>query len=278
MKLDCEPIGYFSCGQTEKYMAPRQAELSIVPEGVINLCPGRNFEQALEDLAGFERIWLIYWFDRNETWKTKVATPRGGPKRGLFATRSPHRPNPIGLSCVELICIEGRTICVGKNDLLDGTPILDIKPYINYADAFPDTKQGWIDSEIPAMDYRVDWSELAQKQVSFIQENTKLDLAAAVELRLQENPYPFEGHRIKQIGEGYELAFKTWRLVYRVEEKNVKILHIASGYNIETLQGKKDSKWNDVPIHVEFQTRFQTNPLPVPEVNVKIDGDEYGRL
>jgi hypothetical protein len=142
---------------------------------------------------------------------------------------------------------------VGRNDLLDGTPILDIKPYVNYADAFPGTRQGWIESEIPAMEYCVCWSQLSQEQAKFIQEHTKLDLIAAVELRLQGNPFPFEGHRIKQVGECFELSFKTWRVFYKVEEKQVSILHIVSGYDAETLKGNKESRWDDVPIHLEFQ-------------------------
>ena len=96
--FECHSIGCFYSRQTEKYMAPRQAELSEVEEGLIVLNSGHNFEQALEDLKGFERIWIIYWLHRNHGWKPKVKTPRNGKKRSVFATRSPHRPNPIGLS------------------------------------------------------------------------------------------------------------------------------------------------------------------------------------
>lgn len=103
-------------------------------------------EEVLQDLAGFERIWLIFAFDRSEGWKEQVKPPRGGPKRGVLATRSPHRPNAIGLSAVELVKIEGRTLHLRGVDLLDGTPVLDIKPYVPYADAFPDSKAGWIDA------------------------------------------------------------------------------------------------------------------------------------
>ncbi|HOX70109.1 MAG: tRNA (N6-threonylcarbamoyladenosine(37)-N6)-methyltransferase TrmO [Dokdonella sp.] len=103
-------------------------------------------DAAFRDLAGFERIWLIFIFDRSEGWKAQVRPPRGGGKRSVLATRSPHRPNAIGLSAVELVAIEGRTLRVRGVDLLDGTPILDIKPYVPYADAFPDSKAGWIDA------------------------------------------------------------------------------------------------------------------------------------
>lgn len=102
-------------------------------------------EQVLQDLHGFERIWLIFAFHASDGWKNSVKPPRGGPKRGVLATRSPHRPNAIGLSAVELLTIQGRTLQLRGVDLLDGTPVLDIKPYVPYADAFPDAKAGWID-------------------------------------------------------------------------------------------------------------------------------------
>lgn len=102
-------------------------------------------EKVIQDLGGFERLWLIFAFHRSEGWRSSVKPPRGGPKRGVLATRSPHRPNAIGLSAVELVGIEGRTLHLRGVDLLDGTPVLDIKPYVAYADAFPDAKAGWID-------------------------------------------------------------------------------------------------------------------------------------
>ena len=102
-------------------------------------------EQILQDLNGFDRLWLIFAFHLSEGWTSRVKPPRGGQKRGVLATRSPHRPNSIGLSAVELIKIEGRTLHLRGVDLLDGTPVLDIKPYVPYADAFPNAKAGWID-------------------------------------------------------------------------------------------------------------------------------------
>jgi len=103
-------------------------------------------EQAIQDLGGFDRLWLIYAFHRSEGWTSRVKPPRGGPKRGVLATRSPHRPNAIGLSAVELLKVEGRTLHLRSVDLLDGTPVLDIKPYVPYADAFPEARAGWIDA------------------------------------------------------------------------------------------------------------------------------------
>lgn len=256
--LKCEPIGYFHGCHKEKYMVPRQAELGIENEkDRIILKPGFNFEQALEDLKGFGHIWLIYWFHRNESWKPKVTTPREGPKRGLFATRSPHRPNPIGLSCVPLLDIQGREIYIGKNDLLTETPILDIKPYLVYADAFSNSKQGWIEEGAPKNLYVVQWSSLAQNQAAFIESQQQQNLIDTANLRLKDNPYPFKNHRIKKIEENlYELALKTWRLVYSINHSIVNIHKITSGYDRETLTEEKSSPWNDVSLHQEFLTKF----------------------
>lgn len=102
-------------------------------------------EEAIRDLSGFDRLWLIFAFHRSEGWRSSVKPPRGGPRRGVLATRSPHRPNSIGLSAVSLVKVEGKTLHLSGVDLLDGTPVLDIKPYVPYADAFPDSKAGWID-------------------------------------------------------------------------------------------------------------------------------------
>jgi tRNA-Thr(GGU) m(6)t(6)A37 methyltransferase TsaA len=99
----------------------------------------------LQDLQGFERVWLIFAFHLSEGWKPMVKPPRGGPKRGVLATRSPHRPNALGLAAGDLLQVEGRTLLLGGVDLLAGTPVLDIKPYVPYADAFPHAKAGWID-------------------------------------------------------------------------------------------------------------------------------------
>lgn len=255
--LICHPIGHFHGVSSEKYMAPRQAKLNRSPEnGHIVLLPSCNFEQALVDLNGFEHVWILYWFNRNSTWKVKVSTPRGGIKRGVFATRSPHRPNPIGLSCVELLGIKGRTLHIGASDLLDKTPILDIKPYLTYADAFPLSKQGWI-QEPPKNQYRVEWSQLSKEQGEFIELFQQIPFFNSVSLRLENNPFPFKNHRIKWMEDNqYELAFKTWRLTYLIEETSVKIIKITSGYDEDTLLGYKTSRWNDVPIHHMFLKKF----------------------
>ncbi|MDK9716844.1 MAG: tRNA (N6-threonylcarbamoyladenosine(37)-N6)-methyltransferase TrmO [Trichlorobacter sp.] len=144
------PIGILRSPYTRRIDAPHQG---TVVEGTESGEPALATlelaewldEQVIRDLNCFERVWLIFAFHLSEGWKSTVKPPRGGPKRGVLATRSPHRPNSIGLTAVELVVIEGRRLTLRAVDLLDGTPVLDIKPYVPYADAFPDARAGWID-------------------------------------------------------------------------------------------------------------------------------------
>ncbi len=148
--ISYRPIGILRSPYTRRIDAPHQStvvegtETGALATATLKLEDWLD-EKVLQDLDGFERLWLIFAFHRSEGWKSSVKPPRGGPKRGVLATRSPHRPNSIGLSAVELTKVEGRTLHLRGVDLLDGTPVLDIKPYVPYADAFPDAKAGWID-------------------------------------------------------------------------------------------------------------------------------------
>lgn len=145
------PIAFVRSPYARRIDAPHQAtvvagtETGDAAEAVIEFVAGFP-EAAFRDLAGFDRIWLLFAFHRSEGWKAQVKPPRGGGKRSVLATRSPHRPNAIGLSAVELVAVAGHCLQVRGVDLLDGTPILDIKPYVPYADAFPHSRAGWIDA------------------------------------------------------------------------------------------------------------------------------------
>lgn len=146
-----EPIALVRSPYARRIDAPHQStvvqgtESGDAAEAIIEFVAGFP-AAAFRDLAGFQRIWLLFVFHRSEGWKPEVKPPRGGGKRSVLATRSPHRPNAIGLSAVELVAVEGGCLRVRGMDLLDGTPILDIKPYVPYADSFPDSAAGWIDA------------------------------------------------------------------------------------------------------------------------------------
>ena len=144
------PIGWVRSPYQRRFGTPQQAAaVDSEAEAVLEFDAARIPEAALADLVGIDRLWVLSLLHRGGTWAPTVRPPRGTrQRRGLFATRSPDRPNPIGLSAVRLLRVEGCRLHVRGVDLLDGTPILDVKPYVPYADAFPDAKAGWID-EIP---------------------------------------------------------------------------------------------------------------------------------
>jgi tRNA-Thr(GGU) m(6)t(6)A37 methyltransferase TsaA len=145
------PIGWVRSPYQRRFGTPQQAAaVDSQSEAQLELDARLIPPEALVDLAGVERIWVLAYLHRSGTWGPSVRPPRGPRvRRSLFATRSPDRPNPLGLSAVQLLRVEGTTLHVRGVDLLDGTPILDIKPYVPYADAFPQSRAGWID-EIPA--------------------------------------------------------------------------------------------------------------------------------
>lgn len=140
------PIGWVRSPYQERFGTPQQAEGGVAAtDAVVEFDPARLPEAALRDLDGMDRIWLLTYLHLVDSWRPTVRPPRGPMvRRSVLATRSPHRPNPIGLSCVTLVGVQGTTLLVRGVDLLDGTPVLDVKPYLPYADAFPDARVGWI--------------------------------------------------------------------------------------------------------------------------------------
>ncbi len=218
--ITCTPIGFVRTPYANKYDAPRQPEVDDrIDTATVELLPQHNFEQALEDLDGVERIWLVTWFDRADSWKPKILTPRDRTKRGVFATRSPHRPNPIGLSCVRLISVKGRVLLIEGTDLLDGTPVLDIKPYIPYADAFPESAVGWL-ADVADAEYTVVVDAPIPPDAAFV-----VDHARRV---LSFDPHPHPYRRTRSLMDGtFELALQQWRCAYVINNKVVTITAIV---------------------------------------------------
>lgn len=144
--LQVTPIGYVRSAHTTKVEVARQPAAAAGVEARVELLTGYNFEHALEDLDSWEFIWVLFWFHQNAGWRPKVLPPRStSGRKGVFATRAPHRPNPIGMSVVRLVRIEGLVIHVSDSDMLNGTPVLDIKPYVAYNDAHPTAGAGWLE-------------------------------------------------------------------------------------------------------------------------------------
>lgn len=148
--MEIEPIAFIKNDFKEKFGVPRQSGLVSLPSRIV-LEPKFRDENALRGLEDFTHIWLIWGFSEVKTrgFSPTVRPPRlgGNVRKGVFATRSPFRPNSLGLSVVKLESIDGFTLTVTGADIMNGTPIYDIKPYLPYADSVPDASNGWSLSE-----------------------------------------------------------------------------------------------------------------------------------
>ncbi len=229
------PIGVVRSPFTEKMQAPRQPTAAQATLGRVELRPGQDFEHALEDLQTFRYIWLLFWFDQAEGWRPKVLPPRSTKRRGVFATRAPHRPNPIGMSLVELTGIEGLVLHVKGLDLLDGTPVLDIKPYVPYADSRPDADHGWLDEAAdPIRAFEVQFSEQARAELELLK-GFGIELEAPIRQALELGPEPHPYRRIRKQGSGACLAFKEFRVHFTSDAERIVVGSIATGYRPKQL-------------------------------------------
>lgn len=185
-------IGVIHSCFREKFGIPRQPGLVPAARAVLELLPPYNRAEAVRGLEGFSHIWVSFVFHacRGEPWKPTVRPPRlGGNRRlGVFATRSTRRPNPIGLSAVELERIEagpGRVLLHLKGaDLMDGTPVLDIKPYLPYADVIPGATSGFA-AQAPAALFEVNFSQPALERCAAVPE-----LELLIRQILSQDPRP----------------------------------------------------------------------------------------
>jgi len=261
-----EPIGFFYGDAVYKYDAPRQGRLFAGHPGRIELKSGQNFEMALRDLEGFERIWVIFQFSENEGWRPTTrppVPPKGKDRVGTFASRSPYRPNPIGLSCVRLLGVDGLVLHVDEADLLNGTPVLDIKPYIPMADAFPDAKAGWVEEQVGDL-WTVEMSGEFEAQNRWIAERSPFDLESFARVQLSRGNFSkdvFDGSRRRlTIDENTHtgvLAYRTFRIHFCYDEsaRNVVLRNITSGYTAEDLLPGTEDKYGDKQLHREFNSR-----------------------
>ncbi len=159
-----EPIGVVRSCFRDKFAIPRQPGLVPDAWAVVELDPDRITPDAVRGLASFSHIWVVFGFHAAADVKMTVRPPRAGQSRldgvetparvGVLATRSPHRPNHLGLSAVRLVAVSGLRLEVTGVDLLDGSPVYDVKPYVPYTDAIPDATTGWASGPMPAVPVR----------------------------------------------------------------------------------------------------------------------------
>jgi tRNA-Thr(GGU) m(6)t(6)A37 methyltransferase TsaA len=231
------PIGVVRSPFTDKSEAPRQPAEARAVEGSIVLEAGRGFEHALEGITAWDHLWVIYWFHGAEgAVKNKVQPPRSAEKKGVFATRSPHRPNAIGLSAVRLLGVDGLTLRISGLDMIDGTPVLDLKPYVPYSDAIVDASSGWLDAPAdPGPRYVVEWTPEAARVAAWLGERG-VDVVTPAETILKAGPEPHPYRRIKQDpGGGLRLAVKAWRYRFEVVGDRIVVRTIESGYRPKEL-------------------------------------------
>jgi len=142
-----KPIGVVHSIFTSQEGTPVQPAFASVDDtGIVEVF--EPYVEGLDDLERFDRIWLICWFDRSGPPRMKVIPYLDTKERGLFATRAPSRPNPIGISAVRLLDHQDRFLFVAELDILDDTPLLDIKPYSAHVDVFPEGEEGWLGERV----------------------------------------------------------------------------------------------------------------------------------
>lgn len=225
--MEIKPVADYHGPLTTKFGIPRQSGLIDLP-GEIVFRPAFRSPDAVRGLEGFDRIWLIWEFSDNPDAKTFQATVRpprlgGNTALGVFATRSPFRPNRLGLSCVELVRIdpEGPVLHVKGADLMDGTPIYDIKPYVPYADAFPDARGGFTDTSAWEP-LQVDFSPAAL-EVLAAQPDPDV-LRTRLEQVLAQDPRPRFHHDPDRL---YGMPFGPFDIRFQVKGKVLSVVEIV---------------------------------------------------
>ncbi len=212
-----QPIAHIRSPYVEKFGVPRQGNLAphVISEIVFE--PPFRHEDCIRGLEAFSHLWLIWKFHHNgDEWHPTVRPPRlgGNTRLGVFATRSPFRPNGLGLSVVKLVSIEpGPVLRVSGADMVDGTPIFDIKPYVPYADAIPDAAEGF--TSVPRQRLSVVWQASRPAQSA--------EWIAALEETLAQDPRPAYQQDPERL---YHLAFRPCEVTFRVEADVAYILNI----------------------------------------------------
>ncbi|MDZ7804040.1 tRNA (N6-threonylcarbamoyladenosine(37)-N6)-methyltransferase TrmO [Thiohalophilus sp.] len=234
MDYSFSPIGVVHSCFSDKFGVPRQPRLAPAATGQIELLAPYNREEAVRELAGFSHIWVVFVFHeaKREAWKPTVRPPRlGGNRRvGVFASRSPERPNPIGLSLLTLDGVEtgeGRvTLQVSNLDLIDGTPVLDIKPYIPYADSVPDARAGFA-PQAPDKQLPVNFSATARQQLEKFSA-TYPNLADLIEQVLQQDPRPAYQDRAPDSERVFGMQLYDLEIKWQLQNGVVQVIAVVT--------------------------------------------------
>ncbi len=206
------PIGQIRSCYPQKFGVPRQSGLVPAARAIIELAPEFAPPESLRGLEEYSHLWVIFLFDQVADWRPTVRPPRlGGNRRtGVYATRSPFRPNPIGLSAVALDRVEPgppARIHVRGGDFLDGTPVLDIKPYLPWTDA-PEAARGGLGGEAPRSRLEVRFSPQAERQLQSLDP----ELRSLISQVLAQDPRPaYQAGEKRSYGMRLECYDIRWR-------------------------------------------------------------------
>ena len=219
-------IAHINTDFPTKFGIPRQSGIIESLKGTIVFEPEYRKPEAVRGLEDFSHLWLIWEFSeaKRDTWSPTVRPPRlgGNVRKGVFATRSPFRPNPIGLSCVKLDHIEmdpklGPVLHVNGADLMDGTPIYDIKPYIAYTDSHPEAVSGFATQPTEYL-LEVDFPETLLQQLP----ETQRESLIAV---LQHDPRPQYQDDPERV---YGMAFGPYEVRFKVKDLNLTVIDLKT--------------------------------------------------
>ena len=243
--MELKVIAYARNGHSDKFGIPRQSreESPILTRIVFE--PEYRVQEALRGIEGYSHLWIVWGFDKGERlkekgekgeWSPTVRPPRlgGNTRMGVFATRSPFRPNPIGLSSVRLVGIEGGDLIVSGADVLDGTPIYDIKPYLSFSDSHPDAQNGFAEQ---TKDYRLEvvWDQVNDRQTAgkclvhclgFLgkrQLEVSLTVRREIEYILSQDPRPsYQDDPSRE----YKLDYAGYTVTFTVDGQTVHVKKI----------------------------------------------------
>lgn len=230
--VNLTPIGVVRSPYKEKFAVPRQPGLVSEGVGSVELLPPYHQAEMVRGLAQFSHIWLIFLFHHNQpaVWHPTVRPPRlGGNQRlGVLASRSPFRPNPLGLSLVELLAIECQAdklvLQLGSIDLVDGTPILDIKPYLPYAESVPSARAGFAQLA-PAAQLTVQFSRQAAQQLAE-QQALYPQLRRLIEQVLAQDPRPAYHQQQTSVRE-YGMQLLDFNIRWTVRAQQVEVVQLT---------------------------------------------------
>lgn len=219
--MELKVIAYARNGHTDKFGIPRQSREESPIETRIVFEPEYKVAEALRGIEGYSHLWLIWGFSEVDSWSPTVRPPRlGGNKRmGVFATRSPFRPNPLGLSSVRLVRVEDGDLIVSGADVLDGTPIYDIKPYLSFSDSHEDARNGFAEE---TKGYKLN---VVMSATALLNGDASLndEIRRDIEYILSQDPRP--GYQDDPDRE-YKLDYAGWNVAFGVEKGVVIIKKI----------------------------------------------------